>query len=43
MDNQRDKVIFENMKKFFKVDSLEDVAEKLGSSRNTATTWRSKG
>jgi len=43
MDNQKDKIIFENMKKFFKVDSLEDVAEKLGYSRNTAATWRSKG
>lgn len=38
-----DKVIFENMKKFFNVSSLEDVAEKMGYSRNTASTWRSKG
>lgn len=43
MDDQRDKVIFENMKNFFKVDSLEDVAERLGYSRSTAATWRSKG
>ena len=43
MGVQKDKVIFENMKKFFKVDSLEDVAEKLGYSRSTAATWRSKG
>ncbi|WP_169753455.1 S24 family peptidase [Campylobacter mucosalis] len=38
-----DKVIFENMKKFFEVSSLEDVAEKMGYSRTTASTWRSKG
>lgn len=38
-----DKVLFENMKDFFGVNSLEDVAEKLGYARSTATTWRSKG
>ena len=43
MGDQKDKIIFENMKKFFRVDSLEDVAEKLGYSRSTAATWRSKG
>lgn len=35
--------IFSEMKAFFKVSSLEDVAEKLGYSRNTANTWRSRG
>ena len=38
-----DKVLFENMKDFFGVNGLEDVAEKLGYDRSTATTWRSKG
>lgn len=38
-----DKAIFENMKNFFNVSSLEEVAEKMGYSRNTAGTWRSKG
>jgi len=39
----KNKAILEEMKKFFKVDSIEDVAEKLGYKRTTATTWRSKG
>ncbi|WP_169753709.1 S24 family peptidase [Campylobacter curvus] len=43
MASSNDKVVFENMKKYFGVDSLEDVAEKLGYSRSTAATWRSKG
>ncbi len=37
------KKIFEEMKQFFGVDSLEDAAEKLGYSRTTAATWRSRG
>lgn len=35
--------LIEEMKEFFKVSSLEDVAEKLGYKRTTAATWRSKG
>lgn len=35
--------IFAEMKDFFNVDSGEDVAEKLGYSRNTARTWRQDG
>lgn len=38
-----DKVIFDDMKHFFNVSSLESVAEKMGYSRSTASTWRSKG
>ena len=34
------KEIFQEMKSFFKVNSLEDVAEKLGYSRNSARNWR---
>lgn len=37
------KDIFNEMKSFFAVSSLEDVAEKLGYARSTAATWRSKG
>ena len=35
--------IFNDMKIFFNVSSLEDVAEKMGYSRNTARTWRQNG
>lgn len=35
--------IFAEMKDFFNVSSGEDVAEKLGYSRNTARTWRQDG
>lgn len=38
-----DKVIFEKMKEFFNASSIEEVAEKMGYSRSTAGTWRSKG
>lgn len=34
---------FEEMKTFFEVTSLEDVALKLGYSAKTASTWRSRG
>ena len=37
------KQLFDEMKKFFNVTSLEDVAEKLGYSRKTARTWRTTG
>lgn len=37
------KNLFDEMKKFFNVTSLEDVAEKLGYSRKTARTWRTTG
>lgn len=43
MPKSENKAILEEMKNFFKVDSVEDVAEKLGYKRTTATTWRSKG
>lgn len=39
----KDKDLFNEMKSFFKVTSLEDVAEKLGYKRTTASTWRSRG
>lgn len=35
--------IFYDMQDFFNVSSLEDVAERLGYSRNTARTWRYTG
>ncbi len=40
MDN---KEIYEDMKDYFKVSSLEDVALKLGYSKTTASTWRTRG
>ena len=40
MDN---KEIYEEMKDYFKVSSLEDVALKLGYSKTTASTWRTRG
>ncbi len=40
MDN---KEIYEEMKEYFKVSSLEDVALKLGYSKTTASTWRTRG
>lgn len=40
MDN---KSIYEEMKEYFKVSSLEDVALKLGYSKTTASTWRTRG
>lgn len=40
---QDKKEIIEEMKSFFGVTSLEDVAEKLGYSRTTAGNWRKKG
>lgn len=43
IEKAKNNELIEEMKDFFKVSSLEDVAEKLGYKRNTATTWRSKG
>ena len=40
MDNKK---LIEEMKDFFKVSSLEDVALKLGYSKTTASTWRTRG
>lgn len=40
MDN---KEIYEEMKDYFEVSSLEDVALKLGYSKTTASTWRTRG
>ena len=40
MDN---KEIYEEMKDYFKVSSLEDVALKLGYSKTTASIWRTRG
>ena len=40
MDN---KEIYEEMKDYLKVSSLEDVALKLGYSKTTASTWRTRG
>ena len=37
------KNLFDEMKKFFNVTSLEDVAERLGYSRNSANNWRNNG
>lgn len=39
----KQKEIFRDMKAFFKVNSLEEVAEKLGYSRATANNWRNSG
>lgn len=35
--------IFDEMKRYFGVGSLEEVAVKLGYKRSTAATWRSRG
>ena len=35
--------ILDEMKEYFKVSSIEDVAVKLGYSEATANTWRSRG
>lgn len=43
MQNVDNTELFSEMKKFFEVSSLEDVAVKLGYKRTTAGTWRSKG
>lgn len=40
---KNDKESIKEMKAFFKVNSLEDVAEKLGYSRHTANNWRNNG
>ncbi|WP_096021580.1 hypothetical protein [Campylobacter lanienae] len=40
---QDDKELIKEMKAFFKVNSLEDIAEKLGYSRNSANNWRNNG
>ncbi|WP_261517792.1 hypothetical protein [Campylobacter lanienae] len=40
---QNDKELIKEMKAFFKVNSLEDIAEKLGYSRNSANNWRNNG
>ncbi len=40
MDNKK---LIEEMKDYFKVSSLEDVALKLGYSKTTASTWRTRG
>lgn len=37
------KKMFDEMKRYFGVDSLEEVALKLGYRRSTAATWRSRG
>lgn len=37
------KEILEEMKQYFKVKSIEDVARKLGYKESTASTWRSRG
>lgn len=41
--NSNKKAIFEEMKTFFDVKSLEDVAERLGYSRAAANNWRNRG
>lgn len=40
---QDDKELIKEMKAFFKVNSLEDIAERLGYSRNSANNWRNNG
>lgn len=40
---KNDKESIKEMKAFFKVNSLEDVAERLGYSRHTANNWRNNG
>ena len=40
---QNDKELIKEMKAFFKVNSLEDIAEKLGYSRYSANNWRNNG
>ncbi len=39
----KNKELLEEMKQYFGVPSIEDVAEKLGFKRATASTWRSRG
>lgn len=39
----KNKEILEEMKQYFKVKSIEDVAIKLGYKEATASTWRSRG
>ena len=43
IENAENKILLEEMKKFFKVNSIEEVALKMGYKENTATTWRSRG
>lgn len=43
IEKARNNELIEEMKKFFNASSLEEIAEKLGYKRTTATTWRSKG
>lgn len=38
-----EKELIDQMKKFFNVTSLEDVAENLGYSRASANNWRNRG
>ena len=38
-----EKELIDQMKKFFNVSSLEDVAENLGYSRASANNWRNRG
>ena len=38
-----EKELIDQMKKFFNVTSLEDVAENLGYSRTSANNWRNRG
>ena len=40
---QDDKELIKEMKAFFKVNSLEEIAERLGYSRNSANNWRNNG
>jgi len=37
------KKILKEMKYYFQASSIEEVAQKLGYSRKTASTWRTKG
>lgn len=37
------KELIQEMKAFFRVNSLGDIAEKLGYSRNTANNWSTRG
>lgn len=37
------KAVLEEMKQYFDVSSIEQVAELLGFSKNTAATWRNRG